>query len=103
MSFQSGTQNTTTAQQLIAFWTHTIDMYAYQFYEHNSTMGGVCSPITNTVSEITGITSEKALMGAIRSGLKHSIAALPNDVRTSIEAYFEKKVRMIHDMCSQPF
>ena len=100
MSFKSGNEDTTPEQQMIAFWTHTIDMYMYQFYEHRSTMAGICCPVTKTVTNLTGITSEEALMGAVRAGLKECIAALPDNVRISVEEYFVEKVRMLYTIYS---
>lgn len=95
MNFEQGTTTLTDVQQLISFWTHTIDIYMLQFHEYKTSMICTCVPVTKTVSDITGIFSEEAYMGAIRAGFKHSIAALPEDVRLPIECYLEDRLRTL--------
>ena len=95
MNFEEGTTTLTDVQQLISFWTHTIDIYMLQFYEYKTSMISPCVPVTKTMSDITGIFSEEAYMGAIRAGFKHSITSLPEDARVPIECYFEDRLRTL--------
>lgn len=95
MNFEQGTTTLTDVQQLISFWTHTIDIYMLQFYEHKTSMTGTCLPVTKIISDLTGVYTEEAYMGAIRSGFKHSIAALPEDARLPIEFYLEDCLRVL--------
>ena len=102
MDFDKAITELTAVQQLISFWTHTIDMYMLQFYEHKTSMISTCLPITTIISKLAEVHTEEAYMGAIRAGLKRSIAFLPEEARISIESYFEDRLNILHNSDVRP-
>lgn len=86
----------------IAFWTHTIDLYARRFREHKSAVlpPRLRSPkIHNQTDDDDD--DEYSWVGAIRSGFRHAVSdGLPEDddeVRVAIEAHLTRTVRALYE------
>lgn len=95
MTFKEGVETTTPTQQLIAFYTHMIDVFG-GLVDNGHCMVPTGAITENDISketyEATGTNSTDAFMGASREGFKRAIALLPDDVRGPVEAYLHKRI-----------
>ena len=93
MSFRHGFSELAPVQQAIAFWTHAIDMLCDQFWAHGTSMGvRAVTPMSEILSDVTGIQYENTYLGAVRAGFAHTIAGLPEEVRTPVERYLDDRL-----------
>lgn len=87
--FEQGCYKTTDTQQLIAFWTHIIDTLA-SVVEHTENI--YTNEILKCALEASGTDETYSYMGAVRSGFKKAIMALPDDVKKPVEVYFAQRL-----------
>lgn len=80
--FEHGCYQITDTQQQIAFWTHVIDTFACVI-EHTDNVytNGILKP-----------EESYAYMGAVRTGFRKAIMNLPDDVKTPVFIYLEKRL-----------
>jgi hypothetical protein len=87
--FDHGCYRTTETQQMIAFWTHTIDTFA-SVLEHTDNIYE-CN-VTKQALEDSGTHDSYSYMGAVRLGFKQAIEALPVDIRGPVERYLAQRM-----------
>ena len=95
MNFIQGSQDTTSVQQMIAFWTYTIDLHVrmleYAIFPEESTQ------VSNETFHVTGTNTMMSFMGAVRSGFRESIRILPSEVREYVEKYMTERLDKISE------
>lgn len=94
--FIYGYEATTETQQMIAFWTHTIDTFA-SILEYDTNIYDEDVSQFNTF-EACDINNIYSYMGAVRSGFRKSIRALPTEVRVPVEEYFKKRLKRTSEL-----
>ena len=87
--FNYGYNEMTQTQQMIAFWTHTIDTFA-SILEHDTNI--YVKNIAQTTLQTCGTDSTYAYMGGVRAGFQKSIQSLPDEIRVPVETYFEGRM-----------
>ena len=95
MNFVQGSQYTTSTQQMIAFWTYTIDLHVrmleFAIFPEESTR------ISDEALHVTGTKNMVSFMGAVRSGFRETIQALPSDVREQVEKYITERLDKLRE------
>ena len=95
MNFVQGSQDTTSAQQMIAFWAYTIDLHVrmleFAIFPEESTQ------ISDEIVYLTGTKNMVSFMGAVRSGFRETIRALPSDVREQVEKYITERLDKLRE------
>ena len=95
MSFKDGVQKTNPTQQLIAFYTHMIDVFgglADNGHDSVPTDAVTEDDISKETYRVTGTNSSESFLGATREGFRRAIDLLPDDVRGPVKAYLKKRV-----------
>lgn len=87
--FDHGRYRTTDIQQIIAFWTHTIDTFA-SVLEHTENIYN--HSVTEQALKDSGTHDSYSYMGAVRSGFEKAIEALPVDAQGPVERYFAQRM-----------
>tara|TARA_B100001250_G_C19773826_1_gene778578 strand:+ start:1568 stop:1852 length:285 start_codon:yes stop_codon:yes gene_type:complete len=72
--FSHGYNDMSETQQMIAFWTHTIDTFA-SILEHDTNI--YVKHIARTTLQSCGVNDTYGYMGGVRAGFHKSIQALP--------------------------
>jgi len=99
MNYNAGVEQTNHNQQLIAFWTHTIDIYAV-LAENDHTMlptAAMENEINQETYRNTGTNTHRSFMGAVREGYKRALELLPDGVVQAVERYAKRRVGHIDD------
>ena len=110
MTFCDGVKKTTISEQMIAFYIHTIDMYA-SLAERGHSKVPTCAMgdhygdeyhdhlvLEPTTLKVTGTNTSQSFLGAAREGLKHLLKSLPEDVKEHVVAYATKRCENIEDL-----
>lgn len=87
--FEHGCDQITDTQQQIAFWTHVIDTFACVI-EHTDNV--YTNGILKLALDASGTEESYAYMGAVRTGFRKAIMNLPDDVKTPVFIYLEKRL-----------
>ena len=87
--FEHGCFHTTETQQRIAFWTHTVDTF-FSVLEHTDNIYN--HGVSKQALEDSGTEDTYAYMGAVRSGFKKALEALPGDVKGPVERYYAQRM-----------
>nr|QOI90531.1 hypothetical protein HWQ62_00398 [Pyramimonas orientalis virus] len=121
MTFVDGVTKTTISEQMIAFYIHTIDVYASMAERGHSklptsAMGDHFGEnfdnliLDAETFKATGTNTSSAFLGAAREGLKHLLETLPKDVKEPVMAYATKRLKNIEELpfdvilgCEDPY
>ena len=109
MTFKDGVAKTTVSEQMIAFYIHTIDMYA-SVAERGHSIVPTCAMgdhygdednhlvLDPETLKATGTNTSQSFLGAAREGLKHLLRSLPEDVKEHVVTYAIKRCEKIEDL-----
>ena len=96
--FSHGYNDLTQTQQLIAFWTHTIDTFACVL-EHDTNI--YLNEVSQNTLESCGTNTTYTYMGAVRAGFHKSIQNLPDEIRLPVETYYEDRIKEMKTIVSE--
>lgn len=95
MNFVQGCQDTTNTEQMVAFWTYTIDLHVrmveFAIFPEELTH------LSKETMHVTGTNTMVSFMGAVRSGFRESIQALPSDIREHVEKYITERLNKLRE------
>ncbi len=97
MTFNSGVNNTTPNQKIIAFWIHTIDVFAGLADNCHSISVPTSAITRNDISEATytatGTNSCGSFMGDTCEGFKLAIDQLSDEIKLPVKKYIDARLK----------